>query len=139
MGRFCDVKMLVTAEKVGICLHDTAEVSAKLVRACTWAEQEDIEMIVEREVADSVEVTKVCFDGYVDGGSGSVRITCLADEITEETVCEITGIAETSPTPKSWEGSKVMSGKKFQFKWYYHQDTARKTVYTLNREVHLKA
>jgi len=133
------VIITVVAPKVGVCMHDTAEIGSKLVKACTWYEQTDIEMIIERETANTIEVTKVEFDAYVDAGSGGVRVTCLIDDVTEDMICEILGITETAPTYKSWEGSVVFSGKKFQFLWYYHQDTARKYVYTLNRKVSLKA
>jgi len=133
------VRIVAVAEKVGVCLHDTPEIGSKLVKTCTWYEQTDIEMIIERETANTIEVVKVEFDAYVDAGTGGVRITCLIDDVTEEMICEILGITETSPTYKSWTGSKTFSGKKFQFLWYYHQDTARKYVYTLNRKVHLKA
>jgi len=132
------VRITVVAEKVGAILHDTAEIGAKLTVACQWKKQEDIEMIVERETADSIEVTKFECDAYVDGGSGGVRLTCLVDDVTETTIGEILGITELSPTPKSWSGSVTLTGKKFQFLWYYHQDTKRKYVYTLNRKVHLK-
>jgi len=133
------VRIVAVAVAIGVILHDTAEIGAKLVKACTWYVQPEIEMIVERATANSIEVTKVEFEAYVDAGSGGVRVTCLIDDAVEEPICEITGITETAPAYKSWEGSVTFSGKKFQFLWYYHQDTARKYVYTLNRKVHLKA
>jgi len=125
----------VVAAAVGIILHDTPEISAKLVRACTWYEQEEIEMLVERETTGDVEITKVECDAYVDAGTGTVRVLCRYNG-SEVIICELT-VTETEPTYKSWTGSVALTAKMFRFVWVYHQDTARKIVSTLNRKVSL--